>query len=121
MMAILSLVVGALTLFYAGGFAVQTWVRSGALSAKTRIGMITAFVDTVLALVLAHFLIPWSNVPTALWLLPVALTAVGVAGAVLRWTTLPVVDPDRSARRQITWGAVHVAVVAIVLVLIALL
>ena len=121
MTATFPLIVGALTLFYAGNFAVQMLMRSGALSVKTRIGVITVFVDTVLAMVLAHVLIPWSNVPTALWILPVGLAAVGVAGGVLRWTALPVVNPARSPRRQIVFGAVHVIVTAVIIVIIVLL
>ena len=121
MNALVPLVIGALTVFAAGSFAVQTLVRSGALSAKTRIGVVTAFLDTVLALVLAHVLIPWSNVPTALWLIPVGLAAAGVAGAVLRWTALPFTHPDRSARRQIAFAAVHVAFVRVIIGLVVLL
>lgn len=105
------LVVGGVVLiaFYVGLFTVSTIRASGALAAKSRLGVVIGFVDAVLAMIAAHVLLPWATIPGAVWFVLIGLLAVGVAGAVVRWSRLPVFGPKRRERTQSISAALQVA------------
>lgn len=104
-----ALVFGAIALFWTGGFALAAAGRSE--GAPTRLALAVLAAWALLGLVVSHRLIPWAVVPSWLWLAPVALTAVGVAAAVLRWRALPALPDER--RRRIGQGVQSGVVVAL--------
>ena len=104
-----ALVFGAIALFWTGSFAVVAARRT---PSRLELGVHAAW--ALLGLAVSHRLIPWAVVPSWLWLVPVALTALGVAAAVLRWRALPAL-PDRRGHRvgQGVQGGVVVALAAV--------
>jgi hypothetical protein len=107
---------GILALSFSAAFAAAGLSRRKAFAALSRLDLVLAGVDAAAALVFARALTPWSSASPWLWLVPAAVFAVGVAGCVLRWDTLPAVRPDRPLWRSITVAVVSVLVgVAMVL------
>jgi hypothetical protein len=86
-------------------FVIRAWKTRGRLSARDRWALITGFAVAVTAFVVAPLLINWVVVPTALWLVAVALLAGGVVGAALRWPELAWSDGARPIRRAVGAGA----------------
>ncbi len=84
----MDLVAVALFLGLVARFVVRAWKPQGRLSARDRCALITSFATATATFVLAALLINWVMVPTAIWLVAVALLAAGVVGAVLRWPEL---------------------------------
>jgi hypothetical protein len=86
-------------------FVMRAWKAHGWLSARDRWGLITSFVVAVTAFVLAPLVINWVIVPTAIWLIAVALLTSGVVGAVLRWPELTWFTGTHPIRRTIGLGS----------------
>ena len=80
----------ALALFFGlvARFVIRAWKGHGRLSGRDRWALITSFAVASTTFVIAPLLINWVIVPTAIWLIAVALLAGGVVGAVLRWPEL---------------------------------
>jgi hypothetical protein len=97
----------ALMLFFAFVtlFVIRAWKAHGRLAARDRWGLITSFVVAVTTFVLAPLLINWVIVPTAIWLIAVALLTGGVVGAVLRWPEMAWFTGTHPLRRAIGIGA----------------
>src|SRR5919199_6288781 len=77
----------AVALFFAlvARFVIRAWKAHGRLSGRDRWSLITSFAVASTTFVIAPLLINWVIVPTAIWLIAVALLAGGGVGAVLRW------------------------------------
>ncbi len=86
-------------------FAIRAWRAQGRLAARDRWALVTSFAVASTAFVVAPLLIDWVRVPTALWLLAVALLAGGVAGAALRWPELAWFAGTHPVRRAVSVGA----------------
>jgi hypothetical protein len=116
-----AVVIGVIALVYTGGFALSAWTDKEARRARSRVDLLVAALNSVVALVLLHQLLPWSSVPVVLWLLPVLLVAGGVVGAVLRWPGLPWLRAGRARWRIVGGAALEVlAAVVVVVVLVVL-
>ncbi len=96
-------------------FVVRAWTAHGRLSARDRWAVLTSGAVASTAFVLAPLLINWVTVPTALWLLAVALLSGGVVGAVLRWPELAWFSDTRPLRRAIRVGATMVSCTLIII------
>jgi cell division septal protein FtsQ len=68
-------------------FMIQAWKAQGRLSARDRL-VISSFAVALTTFVITLLVINWVMVPTAIWLIAVAMLAGGVVGAVLRWPEL---------------------------------
>jgi hypothetical protein len=108
-------VVGSIALLSTGTFLLSAWAGPKVFRTRSRVDQLTAALNSFVALVLLHQLMPWSLIPPALWLLPVLFVAGGVVGAVLQWPDLPWLRPDR-VRWRIAVGVVSEVVVAVALV-----
>lgn len=97
----------ALVLFFGlvGLFAIRAWKAHGRLSARDRWALITSFAVASTTFVIAPVLINWVIVPTAIWLIAVALLTSGVVGAALRWPELACSTGTHPIRRAIGVGA----------------
>lgn len=106
----------ALVLFFAlvTRFAIRAWKGHGRLSARDRWALVTSFAVAITTFVVAPLVIDWVIVPTALWLIAVALLAGGVGGAVLRWSELAWFHGSHPLRRAIGIGATLVSCVLII-------
>jgi hypothetical protein len=102
---------------FAALFAAAPFAR-GAFGVRSRLELVNLGVDAVAVLALGHVLLPWALIPPALWLVPVALTAIGVAGTALRWTSLPLRRPDRRAWAVVAAAVVNALVAVAVLALV---
>lgn len=102
-----SLIFGGIAVLYTGLFAFGVWRRAGL---RSRAELLTSAADCGFVLVLAHRLIDWGSVPAWAFLLPAALTAAGLAGAVLAWPRLPKWRPDSPVRRARTSAGIQIAV-----------
>ncbi|WP_165069642.1 hypothetical protein [Marisediminicola senii] len=109
-------ITGILAVFFSGLFALSA-TRRGAAFARSRVELVGTGLDAVAILVVARALMPWSDVSPLLWLVPVAIAAIGVFLAVLRWSALPNLRPGRPAVRSIAYGVAHAIVLLAVLVL----
>ncbi|WP_411700547.1 hypothetical protein [Conyzicola sp.] len=107
----MELLPGFLALAFALVFLAAGATRWKGFAATSRLALVTAALDAVAMLALAHALMPWGSVPTWLWLLPVAVAAAGVAAAVLRWQRLPVLRTDKPRARTIVFAVLHVVVI----------
>lgn len=101
----------ALVLFFGlvGRFVFRGWKAHGRLSGRDRWSLITSFAVASTAFVVAPLLIDWTIVPTAIWLVAVALLAGGVIGVVLRWPELAWSAGTRPIRRGIGIGTTLVS------------
>ncbi len=90
-------------------FVLRTWTAHGRLAARDRWAVLTSFAVASTTFVLARLLINWVTVPTAIWLLAVALLSGGVVGAVLRWPELAWVTATHPVRRALGIGATLVS------------
>ena len=108
----------ALTLFFTlvARFVIRAWKAQGRLSGSDRWSLITSFAVAATTFVAAPLLINWVVVPTAIWLVAVALLAGGVAGVVLRWPELAWFSGTRPTRRAIRIGATLVSCTLIITV-----
>ena len=97
----------AVALFCAlvGRFVMRAWKAQGRLSGRDRWSLIASFAVASTTFVVAPLLINWVIVPTAIWLLAVALLASGVAGAALRWPELAWFSGTHPTLRAIGVGA----------------
>lgn len=69
--------------------------------------------DSAAFLLFTHILLPWGNISSSWWLLPIAVFAAGTAGLVLRWNTLPWTRAGRGQAKTIFWGLVHGLILAV--------
>jgi hypothetical protein len=106
----------ALVLFFGlvALFVTRAWKPHGRLSARDRWALLSSFAAAVTAFAAAPLLINWVVVPTALWLVAVALLAGGVVGAVLRWPELAWFAGTRPVRRAVGAGATLVGCALVV-------
>ena len=95
-------------------FVIRAWKAHARLSGRDRWALITSFAVALTTFVVAPLLINWVLVPTALWLLPVALLSGGVVGAVLRWPELAWVTGPHPLRRALGIGATLVSCALII-------
>jgi hypothetical protein len=95
-------------------FVIRAWKARGRLSARDRWALITSFAVAITAFVTAPLLINWVIVPTAIWLIAVALLAGGVIGAARRWPDLAWFTGARPLRRAIGVGATLVSCALII-------
>lgn len=95
-------------------FVVGAWKMQGRLSARDRWALVTSFAVAATTFAIAPPLINWVRVPTALWLIAVALLSSGVAGAVLRWPELAWFTGTRPLWRAIRVGATLASCVLII-------
>jgi len=112
---VLPLVIGALGVGYPALFAAMTLSRAPRWRAKSRVDVLVEGLTAALMLVLVHEFFAWWVVPAALWLVPVAIFAAGVVGAVIRWPSLPWMREGRTLRRAVLGASVSVVVVAVIL------
>jgi hypothetical protein len=85
-------------------FVIRAWKAHGRLSARDRWAVVTSFAVAITSFAVAPLLINWVIVPTAIWLIAVALLAGGVAGAVRRWPELAWFASTHPLRRTIGVG-----------------
>ena len=106
----------ALALFFGlvATFVVRAWKAHGRLSARDRWALVTSFAVAITSFAVAPLLINWVIVPTAIWLIAVALLAGGVVGAVLRWPELAWSTGTHPIRGAIGVGATLVGCALIV-------
>ncbi len=95
-------------------FVLRAWTAHGRLAARDRWALITSCAVASTTFVVAPLLINWVLVPTALWLLPVALLSGGVVGAVLRWPELAWFTGPHPLRRALGTGATLVSCALII-------
>ena len=95
-------------------FVIRAWKEHGRLSGRDRWALITSFAVAVTMFIVAPFVINWVLVPTAIWLVAVALLAGGVVGAVLRWPELTWLSGTHPIRRAIGVGATLLSCMLIV-------
>ncbi len=92
----------------------RAWKADGRLSARDRWALITSFAVVITTFVIAPLLINWVMVPTAIWLIAVALLTGGVVGAVLRWPELAWFAGTHPIRWAIGVGATLVSCALII-------
>ena len=91
------------------------WAKAdGRLSGRDRWALITSFAVALTTFVIASLVISWVKMPTAIWLIAVAMLAGGVVGAVLRWPELAWFAGRRPIRRTIGIGATLVSCALII-------
>lgn len=115
---ILPTVIGLLGLAYTGLFAAMTVSRSPRWRAKSRADVLVAALNALVALVLVHQFFAWWAAPAALWLVPVAVAAAGVAGAITAWPSLAWMRPGRTLRATLVGVIATVVFAAAVLLLV---
>ena len=111
---------GFLALAFALVFLAAGATRWKGFGASSRLELVVAALTAVAGLAVARALMPWGEVSSLLWLVPVAITAAGVAAAVWIWPFLPALRPDKPARRTVVFGSVNTAVLLAVVALFAL-
>ncbi len=91
------------------------WAKAdGRLSGRDRWALITSFAVALTTFVIAPLVINWVLVPTAVWLIAVAMLAGGVVGAVLRWPESAWFAGTNPIRRAMSVGATLVTCMLIV-------
>jgi hypothetical protein len=80
-------------------FVLGSWGIPERVSAQDRCGLVSRSVTAITGFAIASLFINWVNVPVAVWLAGVALFAVGVVGAALRWPQVPWFESTRPALR----------------------
>ena len=70
-------------------FVIDAWRGQGAATDRDRWGLVARFVAALAGFAMAWLYINWVTMPTAVWLVAIALLASGVFGATLRWPALP--------------------------------
>ncbi len=95
-------------------FVIRAWKPRGRLSARDRWALITSFAVASTMFVVAPLVINWVIMPTAIWLIAIALFAGGVVGAALRWPELAWFTGRRPFRRAIGIGATLVSCALII-------
>jgi hypothetical protein len=76
--------------------------------------VITSFAVALTTFVIAPLVITWVMVPTAIWLIAIALLSGGVVGAVLRWPELAWFSGTHPVWRAIGVGAMLVSCALII-------
>ena len=106
----------ALALFFGlvARFVIRAWKGHGRLSGRDRWAVITSCAVAITMFVVAPRVINWVLVPTALWLIAVALLSGGVVGAVLRWPELAWLSSTHPIRRAMGVGATLVSCMLII-------
>lgn len=100
-------------------FALRTLVRRGPVAIKSRLAIIVMALFALVSLIAAHELVAWDTmIPSLFWLLPIALFAAGVGGAVEAWGRLPFTREGRRPAVAITGAAVGAAVAGAVAILV---
>jgi hypothetical protein len=113
----LPVIVGLLGIAYPTLFALMT--RGPARwRAKSRVDVIVEGLTASLMVVLVHEVFAWWVVPVALWLIPVAILAWGIFGAVMEWPKLPWLRAGRSLARTVITAALNVLVIAVILIVV---
>ena len=84
-------------------FVIRAWKAHGK-AGDDRWAVITSFAVAVTMFVIAPLVINWVLVPTALWLIALAVLAGGVAGAVRPWPELAWFAGTHPVRRAIGVG-----------------
>jgi hypothetical protein len=82
-------------------FAIRAWKPHGRLVARDRWALLTDGARALAAFALASMPIDWTVAPAALWLVAVALIAIGVLGAALRWPGLAWYAGTRPRQRAV--------------------
>ena len=83
-------------------FALGAWKGRGVFAITDRWALVTRFLSAAVTCAIATLIINWSLVPGFVWLTGLALLALGVAGAALRWSELPwFADGSHRPRRLI--------------------
>ncbi|GAB2449868.1 hypothetical protein HD599_002126 [Conyzicola lurida] len=107
-----------LTLAFTGMFAASAFSTGKVFAAKSRLDLVFGGLDAVVVLAVAREVAPWGTVSPLLWLLPVAIVAVGTAGSVFAWPMLAALREDRPGWRTLVFGAVHLAVLVTITVVV---
>jgi hypothetical protein len=84
-----TVVPSAIFLALSAHFAAAAWAGRGKLALDDRWRLLTRSISAVAVCAVAILLINWATVPPLVWLCGVALLALGIAGAMLRWPALP--------------------------------
>ena len=95
-------------------FVIRAWKAHGRLAAGDRWALVTSFAGAITTFVVAPLLINWVLVPTAVWLMAVALLAGGVVGAMLHWQELARFSGSHPIRHAIGVGATLVSCTLII-------
>ncbi|MBO9567412.1 MAG: hypothetical protein J7503_01190 [Cellulomonas iranensis] len=96
MTATTSLTVALALVAFAALYVARAWGPER-LRLKDRTGAVAESVGLLTLFVLSRTFVGWAGVPVLLWVAAVALAAVGAAGAVLRWGSVPGWRPRRRA------------------------
>lgn len=86
--------------------------------AKTRADLVLTGSLAVAGLVYGWAFGPWSTVTVIPWFVLVALTALGLAGLVVRWPELPLHKPGRSRTWAVVWMAANLAALVVIVALV---
>src|ERR671933_76633 len=111
----------ALALFFGlvARFVIRAWKGHGRLSGRDCWALITSFPVALTLFVVARLVINWVLVPTAIWLIAVALLAGGVVGSMLRWPELSWFSGTHPMRRAMGIGSTLVSCALIIGVAVA--
>lgn len=90
---------GLACLWFPIGFCVAVARAGRRGGVRDRLGLLDGLATAVVGVLLSWLLLPWGALPALLWAVPVALTAYGVATAVLLWPGLPAVAGRRRGLR----------------------
>ena len=87
--AVIGWVLPLVLVFSCGWVAASAWQGSGAAAARSRRRLLAALLETAFVALALRLVVEWSPVTIWLWVFSVAALAAGVAGAVIRWDSLP--------------------------------
>ena len=87
--AVIGWVLPLVLVFSCGWVAASAWQGTGAAAARSRRRLLAALLETAFVALALRLVVEWSPVTIWLWVFSVAALAAGVAGAVIRWDSLP--------------------------------
>ncbi|PFG16213.1 hypothetical protein ATK74_0745 [Propionicimonas paludicola] len=93
-------------------FIVRAGSRSPRWAGASRLELINDGLNSIVVMTVAWLLTPWASIGPLWWLVLVGGLAVGVAAAVLRWTRVPWLRPDRPRWRGVGGTVISVSVAA---------
>ena len=82
-------------------FLVASWGVSGRVAAHDRSGLISGAITAVTGFAVASVFINWVETSIVVWWAGVALCALGIVGAALRWSQVPWFQSARPALRAV--------------------